>query len=66
MPTASREWWWPHRWQPEPFGRVVLEAQAMARPVVATNMGGPQETVVPNETGWLVKPGDVTELSNML
>lgn len=51
---------------PEPFGRVVLEAQAMARPVIATNMGGPQETVVPNETGWLVKPGDVTELSNIL
>jgi glycosyltransferase involved in cell wall biosynthesis len=51
---------------PEPFGRVVLEAQAMARPVIATNQGGPQETVVPNETGWLVQPSNVAELSNVL
>jgi glycosyltransferase involved in cell wall biosynthesis len=52
--------------EPEPFGRVVLEAQAMARPVIATNQGGPQETIVPNETGWLVEPGNVNELSNIL
>ncbi len=48
---------------PEAFGRVVLEAQAMGRAVIATNHGGPQETVVPNETGLLVTPGDVDELS---
>ncbi len=51
---------------PEPFGRVVLEAQAMGRPVIATNQGGPQETVVPNVTGWLVAPGDVHELESAL
>ena len=30
---------------PEPFGRVVIEAQAMARPVIASDLGGPVETV---------------------
>lgn len=49
--------------EPEAFGRVVLEAQAMGKPVIATNHGGPQETVVPNETGLLVTPGNVEELS---
>jgi glycosyltransferase involved in cell wall biosynthesis len=51
---------------PEPFGRVVLEAQAMAKPVVTTNQGGPQETVIPNVTGWLVTPGDVLGLTAVL
>lgn len=49
--------------RPEAFGRVVLEAQAMGKPVIATNHGGPQETMIPNETGWLVTPGDVAELA---
>jgi glycosyltransferase involved in cell wall biosynthesis len=48
---------------PEAFGRVVLEAQAMGRPVIATNHGGPQETVIDGVTGWLVTPGDVDQLS---
>jgi len=49
--------------EPEAFGRVVLEAQAMGKPVIATNQGGPQETVVHNVTGWLIPPGDVEALS---
>lgn len=52
--------------EPEAFGRVVLEAQAMARPVIATNHGGARETVIPNETGWLVKPGDASELAQCI
>ncbi len=51
---------------PEAFGRVVLEAQAMGKPVIATNHGGPCETVVPEVTGWLVKPRDVTELADAI
>ena len=39
---------------PEGFGRVIVEAQAMGRPVVATDHGGARETIVPGETGWLV------------
>ena len=49
--------------EPEAFGRVVLEAQAMGKPVIATNHGGPQETVIPNVTGWLVSPGNIDELT---
>ncbi len=41
---------------PEAFGRVLAEAQAMGRPVVATDHGGALETVRPGETGWLVPP----------
>jgi glycosyltransferase involved in cell wall biosynthesis len=43
---------------PEGFGRVIVEAQAMGRPVVATDHGGARETVVPGVTGWLVRPRD--------
>ena len=48
---------------PEAFGRVIAEAQAMGRPVVASDHGGARETVIENRTGWLVPPGDAAELS---
>jgi glycosyltransferase involved in cell wall biosynthesis len=38
----------------EPFGRVMLEAMAMVRPVIATDCGGPGELITNNETGILV------------
>lgn len=41
----------------EPFGLVVLEAMASARPVVATAHGGPLEIVADGQTGMLVEPG---------
>jgi alpha-1,3/alpha-1,6-mannosyltransferase len=40
----------------EHFGIVPLEAMAAARPVVAVNHGGPTETIVHGQTGWLVQP----------
>jgi glycosyltransferase involved in cell wall biosynthesis len=49
--------------RPEGFGRVIVEAQAMGRPVVATDHGGSHETVLPGETGWLVPPGDRNALA---
>ena len=49
--------------RPEAFGRVVIEAQAMARPVVAADLGGPVETVRHGETGWRVRPGDPAALA---
>ena len=47
----------------EAFGRVAAEAQAMGRPVVATDHGGSRETVLPGQTGWLVPPGDAVALA---
>jgi len=51
---------------PEAFGRVVCEAQAMGRPVVATDHGGARETVIEDETGWLCKPGDVDSMARAI
>ena len=51
---------------PEGFGRVIVEAQAMGRPVIATAHGGAQETIVPGETGWLVPPSDPAALATAL
>ena len=48
---------------PEPFGRTVIEAMAAQCPVVATAAGGPLDTVVDGETGWLVEPGDAPALA---
>jgi glycosyltransferase involved in cell wall biosynthesis len=48
---------------PEGFGRVIIEAQAMGRPVVATAHGGSRETIEPGITGWLVPPRDPAALA---
>jgi len=48
---------------PEGFGRIIAEAQAMGRPVVATDHGGARETIVPGITGWLVPPRDPAALA---
>lgn len=48
---------------PEPFGRVMIEAQAMGRPIVAADHGGARETVLAGETGWLVRPNDAEALA---
>ncbi|MGH6968731.1 MAG: glycosyltransferase family 4 protein [Stellaceae bacterium] len=50
--------------EPEGFGRVIVEAQAMGRPVVATAHGGAVETILPGQTGWLVPPGDAEALGD--
>jgi glycosyltransferase involved in cell wall biosynthesis len=52
--------------KPEPFGRVVIEAQAMGRPVVVSDHGGAAETVQPGLTGWRVPPGDAAALADAL
>jgi glycosyltransferase involved in cell wall biosynthesis len=52
--------------RPEGFGRVIVEAQAMGRPVVATDHGGARETILPDETGWLVSPGDPQALADAI
>ena len=47
----------------EPFGLVALEAALMARPVVATRVGGLPEIVVHKETGLLVESEDSRSLA---
>lgn len=51
---------------PEGFGRVPVEAQAMGRPVIATDHGGAQETIIRNETGWLIPPNDPVALAEAI
>lgn len=51
---------------PEGFGRIPVEAQAMGRPIIASDHGGAQETIIRGETGWLVKPGDAKELARAI
>ena len=51
---------------PEAFGRVVVEAQAMGHPVIASDHGAPRETVIPGQTGWLVEPGNPAALAEAL
>ncbi|GAB3590251.1 glycosyltransferase family 4 protein [Acetobacter peroxydans] len=52
--------------RPEPFGRVVVEAQAMAKPVIVARHGGAIETVQDGETGLAVTPGSATELTDAI
>ena len=52
--------------QPEAFGRVVSEAQAMGCPVVASDHGGAREQVLGNRTAFLFPPGDVAALADMI
>jgi alpha-1,3/alpha-1,6-mannosyltransferase len=43
----------------EHFGIVPLEAMLAEVPVLAANTGGPLETVVHGQTGWLCSPSDI-------
>ena len=59
--------------EPEAFGRAATEAQVMATPVIATDIGAPPETVLGRPgvsahraTGWLVPPGDATRLADAI
>ena len=56
--SASRE--------PEAFGRVIVEAQAMGKPVIVSAIGAYQETVIPGETAWVVPPADAEALAGAL
>jgi glycosyltransferase involved in cell wall biosynthesis len=47
----------------EAFGRTIVEAQAMCRPVIAADLGAPRETVLQGETGWRTPPGDAPALA---
>ena len=52
--------------EPEAFGRVSVEAQSMEKPIVARNIGGSNETIINDKTGFLFKAGDSKNLSEKL
>lgn len=51
---------------PEPFGRVCVEAQAAAVPVVSSLAGGLPETFLPDRTGIGVDPQDIDGLASAM
>lgn len=52
--------------EPEAFGRVAVEAQAMGRPLVASKLGAQTETIEDGTTGFLVEPGDPAALAKAI
>jgi glycosyltransferase involved in cell wall biosynthesis len=50
----------------EGFGRAVLEAMALGKPVIASKVGGLRETIKDGANGFLIKPGDSTMIANRL
>ena len=52
--------------EPEAFGRVSIEAQSMKKPIIASNIGGSNETIIDNKTGLLFESGNSQALSNKL
>ena len=50
----------------EEFGIAAVEAQAAGRPVLAADAGGARETVVPGQTGVLVRPESVDALAEAM
>ena len=52
--------------EPEAFGRVSVEAQSMEKPVIASNIGGSNETIINEKTGFLFPAGKVDKLSEKI
>ena len=52
--------------EPEAFGRVAVEAQAMEKPIIASNIGGSNETIIDEKTGFLYPAGNFDILSQKL
>jgi glycosyltransferase involved in cell wall biosynthesis len=52
--------------EPEAFGRVAVEAQSMEKIIIASNIGGSNETIVNEKTGFLFESGNATSLSKKI
>ena len=52
--------------EPEAFGRVAVEAQSMEKLIIASNIGGSNETIINEKTGFLFKSGDADDLSKRI
>lgn len=54
------------RLDPEPFGLSVIEGMMLGKPVLAHRAGGPSETVLDGETGWLIASPDLGAFTDAL
>ena len=52
--------------EPEAFGRVSVEAQSMEKPIIASNIGGSNETIINDKTGFLFESGSALSLSKKI
>lgn len=52
--------------RPEAFGRVIVEAASLGNIVITTNHGGAAETVINDETGFLIKPNNSDDLAHII
>ena len=52
--------------KPEPFGRVVIEAMSMQKPVISTNLGGPSEIITHGRDGILIEPNEPDQLADTI
>ena len=52
--------------EPEAFGRVAVEAQSMEKIIIASNIGGSNETIIDEKTGFLFDSGDAVSLSKKI
>ena len=52
--------------EPEAFGRVAVEAQSMEKPIIASDIGGSNETIIDNVTGFLFLSGNAEALSKKI
>ena len=52
--------------EPEAFGRVAVEAQSMQKIIIASNIGGSNETIIDEKTGFLFDAGDAKSLSKKI
>ena len=52
--------------EPEAFGRVAVEAQSMEKPIIASNIGGSNETIIDEKTGFLFDSGNSQSLSQKI
>tara|TARA_Y100000590_G_scaffold268591_1_gene301664 strand:- start:1161 stop:2315 length:1155 start_codon:yes stop_codon:yes gene_type:complete len=52
--------------EPEAFGRISVEAQSMEKPIIASNIGGSNETIISDKTGFLFDSGKAESLSKKI
>jgi glycosyltransferase involved in cell wall biosynthesis len=52
--------------EPEAFGRVAVEAQSMEKVIIASDIGGSNETVIDEKTGYLFEAGNSNSLSKKI